>query len=158
MKLLKSKKGFTLIELIVVIVILGIIAGVATPKLLGTIQSSKINTLMTNIATVENNAKIVFAESGGTLTTITEAQVIARLGANLPSGIRFGSGTAAAGTAAAVNASTGVIDFQLICTGLPAGTTVATMTTAATANSLAGAFTQDATTATTFYYRNQTLQ
>ena len=40
----KSKKGFTLIELIIVIAILGIIALIAVPNLSGLLQRSKVNT------------------------------------------------------------------------------------------------------------------
>ncbi len=39
----RSEKGFTLIELIIVIVILGIIAGVAVPKFIGLASSAKIS-------------------------------------------------------------------------------------------------------------------
>ena len=38
---MKNKKGFTLIELIMVTIILGIMAAVAVPKLIGTIESSE---------------------------------------------------------------------------------------------------------------------
>ncbi|MFC1554493.1 Tfp pilus assembly protein FimT/FimU [candidate division KSB1 bacterium] len=43
-KLTKNSKGFTLIELILVIVVLGIISAVAVPKIGNTIRNAKINT------------------------------------------------------------------------------------------------------------------
>ena len=39
----KNEKGFTLIELIIVIVILGIIAGVAVPKFIGLSDSARVS-------------------------------------------------------------------------------------------------------------------
>ena len=39
----KNEKGFTLIELIIVIVILGIIAGVAVPKFIGLSSSARVS-------------------------------------------------------------------------------------------------------------------
>ena len=38
---MKNNKGFTLIELIMVTIILGIMAAVAVPRLIGTIESSE---------------------------------------------------------------------------------------------------------------------
>ena len=42
-RLKKGEKGFTLIELIIVIVILGIIAGVAIPKFIGLSSSARLS-------------------------------------------------------------------------------------------------------------------
>jgi len=38
---MKNKRGFTLIELIIVTIVLGIMAAVAVPRLIGTIESSE---------------------------------------------------------------------------------------------------------------------
>ena len=38
---MKNNKGFTLIELIMVTIILGILAAVAAPRMLGTVQSAE---------------------------------------------------------------------------------------------------------------------
>ena len=53
---LKSKKGFTLVELIIVIAILGIIALIAVPSLTGIQQRSQVNA---DIRTAEQIGKAV---------------------------------------------------------------------------------------------------
>lgn len=49
---LKAKKGFTLVELVVVIAIIGVLAAILVPTMLGVVEDSRItsaNTLATNI-------------------------------------------------------------------------------------------------------------
>lgn len=51
------KKGFTLIELLTVIVILGVIAAIAVPKILDTINSSRIKSCKEQVNMIESAAK-----------------------------------------------------------------------------------------------------
>ena len=58
------KKGFTMIELIFVIVILGILASVAIPRLAGTREDAEISTAIGNLRTLLSDAASYYAVKG----------------------------------------------------------------------------------------------
>jgi len=63
-KILKNKKGFTLIELVVVIAVLGMIAVVAVPKIAGITDKAKTNSDAQMIAVLNEAVERYVAESG----------------------------------------------------------------------------------------------
>ena len=80
----KKKKGFTLIELIVVIAILGILAMIAIPKLSGIQRTASIRADISTATTIVNAAKSQVANANITTDAALVAINIATLtGANL---------------------------------------------------------------------------
>ena len=63
MNKLRNKKGFTLVELIVVIAILGVLAGIAVPKVMGYVDNAKTNTDSANVRMLEGAATMWLAEN-----------------------------------------------------------------------------------------------
>ena len=58
------KKGFTMIELIFVIVILGILASVAVPRLASTREDAEISATVANLRTLVSDASSYYVANG----------------------------------------------------------------------------------------------
>ena len=78
-KLIKGKKGFTLIELVIVIAILGILAGIAIPRFLDATATARGAKIVADLRTIDSAIVIYNAKTGimpteaSQLTTATTA-------------------------------------------------------------------------------------
>ena len=67
-----SKKGFTLVELVVVIAILGILAAIAIPSVVGIINNAQNNSKESNAEQLTSAVKLLYSGvAGGTITKET---------------------------------------------------------------------------------------
>lgn len=59
-----SEKGFTLLEMLVVMVIIGLLAGLVGPRIFGKVDSSKVQTAQTQIKMLESSLSIMRLDVG----------------------------------------------------------------------------------------------
>jgi prepilin-type N-terminal cleavage/methylation domain-containing protein len=69
--MLRSQKGFTLIEIIAVLVILGILATVAVPRYFDMLSRSQQNAVSGAVASLESSANLEYAKALLTTPSIT---------------------------------------------------------------------------------------
>jgi len=113
-------KGFTLIELMVVILIVGILAAASIPLMRGRIDSAKWAEANAMAGTIQSAARVYFAEKGTIATTTTMTEL--GFSAGDLTGTYFDSGDFAI---SAVDTSTGKVEVTVTGDGVgktPSGT------------------------------------
>lgn len=100
-----NKKGFTLVELVVVIAIIGVLAAILVPSMMGYVKKSRLKTANGNAKTAYNAVAEYLAdqETQGLLSSATEADAEASASAELSTngtgsgevGVAFGDMTVA---------------------------------------------------------------
>lgn len=59
-------RGFTLVEMLVVMVIIGLLAGLVGPRIFGKVDTSKVQTAQTQIKMLKSSINIMLLDIGGT--------------------------------------------------------------------------------------------
>ena len=68
-KRLQGSAGFTLVELIVVIAVLGILAGIAIPRITGVRDKAEISAVKSDLRNIQSGLEMYFAETDNTSFT-----------------------------------------------------------------------------------------
>ena len=58
----RDQKGFTLIEMIIVVIIMGILAAVIIPHISMSTEDAKLNTLKTNLSSLRSSIDVYYAQ------------------------------------------------------------------------------------------------
>ncbi len=73
--MMKLQKGFTLVELLVVVLILGALAAIAVPRITESADRAKTNACKTNVDLINSQIELYYANNDGvypdTLATVT---------------------------------------------------------------------------------------
>ena len=67
-------KGFTLVEILIVVVILGILAAIVVPQFTNAANEARTGNISTQVSTLENQLELYAAQNNGTYPTLVELQ------------------------------------------------------------------------------------
>ncbi len=85
--LIKAKKGFTLIELVIVIAILGILAGIAIPRFLDATATARGAKIVSDLRTIDS-AIVIYATKTGKEPTVA-AQLTTSVSGDSPTSFQL---------------------------------------------------------------------
>lgn len=83
---MKNKKGFTLVEILVVLAIMAILVAVAVPSIMGAVGDAQEKTSMSNARA----AYIAYELKKSTSTTVTNSDIKSYFGTEAPEGLACG--------------------------------------------------------------------
>ena len=75
MNYIKNRSGFTLIEIMIVVIIVGVLASLALPKFFSTVEYSRSQEALSAIATVRGGLERYYVSKGNSYTGATTANI-----------------------------------------------------------------------------------
>lgn len=69
---MRSKKAFTLVELMIVVLILGALAAIAIPRIMGGAQTARVSACDTNVDMINSQIELYFANEGSWPVALTD--------------------------------------------------------------------------------------
>lgn len=75
MKLMKNKSGFTLLEIIIVVIIVGVLASLALPRFFSTVEFSRAQEALSAIATIRGGLERYYVSKGNTYSGASTANI-----------------------------------------------------------------------------------
>ena len=67
---MRAEKGFTLVEILIVVIILGILAAIVVPQFADASSDAKLSSLKSNLQTVRSQIQLHNIQNSGTLPTV----------------------------------------------------------------------------------------
>ncbi len=69
---MRHKQGFTLVELLIVVLILAALAAIAIPRISASATTAKINACSTNVDVINSQIEMFYANTGAWPTALTD--------------------------------------------------------------------------------------